>query len=147
MVMNIHIRSAKKDHIPWMVKCGNATRQLWSSESSKWYEENDILQLLTKWADDIIILVAELDSKPVGFILVQSLHVWAICFGLYVISEFRSRGVGHQLIKRAEEQLLKMNIHSLHLLVEIDNPRALAFYKKEGFEQGYEFHWMNKTLK
>ncbi len=144
--MNIQIREAKKEDVSWIVNSANQTRELWSSKKSRWFKEEDIHILLDKRNTDTIFLIAEADFSPVGFILVQQLHVWAICFGLYVTSDFRSKGIGKQLLKTVENILLTRGIQTLDLLVERDNRKALGFYKREGFDQGFEFYWMSKTL-
>ena len=144
--MNVQFREAKRSDIPWMVSCGKRTPELWSSKISGWFKEQDLQAFIEKYPDDIILLIAEMDLKPVGFIFIQKLRIWSFCFGLYIEEEFRKLGIGKQLIESAEKKLFDEGIPELDLLVEKENIKAQIFYKKMGFDRGFEFYWMNKML-
>jgi ribosomal protein S18 acetylase RimI-like enzyme len=82
-----------------------------------------------------IILIAELDKKIIGYILVDGdddkLHIMSIA----VYKKFRRLGVGTILIKNIEE-LIKKNKNEykrITLNVHVENNNAIEFYKKLDF--------------
>ena len=74
-----------------------------------------------------LIQVAEIDGNIVGFIGMNETRIE----GLFVSSDFQSRGIGHSLIEWA-----KTGNEELTLSVYQKNQRALQFYLKEGFVIG-----------
>lgn len=52
----------------------------------------------------------------------------------WVEPAWRSRGIGAALVRRAEEIAGERGYEALDLLVRTDNPRALALYRRLGFE-------------
>ncbi len=54
--------------------------------------------------------------------------------GFVVGSEFRSQGVGEQLLARAEAWAREYNVHSVRLRSNVIRDRAHAFYLREGYE-------------
>ncbi len=71
---------------------------------------------------------------------------WAFCWGLFVEKEYRSQGVGKKLIVETKQKLKAKNVKSLILLVDDKNDKALRFYKREGFYQGFKFNLMTKEI-
>ena len=54
---------------------------------------------------------------------------------LYLRPEYRGRGLGVQLLGRAVAKYRRLGRRSIRLNVASDNPRALAFYRANGFEE------------
>jgi len=52
----------------------------------------------------------------------------------YVMPEFRRQGVGSRLVDEARKWFSKNNIHRIEISVAAQNPEALDFWKKCGFE-------------
>lgn len=52
---------------------------------------------------------------------------------IYVLQEFFGKGVGQQLLEKAIKIAQLKNAHYLWLGVWEENPRAIQFYKKNGF--------------
>jgi ribosomal protein S18 acetylase RimI-like enzyme len=57
-------------------------------------------------------------------------HVTQVC----VLPEYRSRGIGELLINATENSLRKRNFNSLSLTVTEANSKAVALYRKLGFD-------------
>ncbi len=51
-----------------------------------------------------------------------------------VKKEQQSMGLGRKLITIAEKKSLEIGMESIELEVFLDNPRALEFYKRSGYE-------------
>ncbi len=63
---------------------------------------------------------------------------------LFVLEEYRSKGLGRELFKYIEENGDK-KLRRIRLEVEIENGRAISLYKKMGFEPApYDGMW--KTI-
>ena len=63
---------------------------------------------------------------------------------LFVLEEYRSKGLGRELFKYIEENGDK-KLRRIRLEVELENGRAISLYKKMGFEPApYEGMW--KTI-
>jgi predicted GNAT family N-acyltransferase len=69
-----------------------------------------------------------------------------------VLKNFRGKNYGAELIKIAEQEIVKMQGKTVHLLAQV---RASAFYKKNGYvaldevqvDEGCPHVWMKKELK
>lgn len=63
---------------------------------------------------------------------------------LFVLEEYRSKGLGRELFKYIEENCDK-KLRRIRLEVELENGRAISLYKKMGFEPApYDGMW--KTI-
>jgi RimJ/RimL family protein N-acetyltransferase len=86
-----------------------------------------------------IILLAEMNSKIVGLLDFSNGHRQRIAhtgeFGMSVEKSFRDQGVGSLLLKVLIEWASKnTTIEKICLNVHSNNERAIALYKKMGFE-------------
>jgi GNAT superfamily N-acetyltransferase len=52
---------------------------------------------------------------------------------LWVIQDFRGRGIGKRLLLRGEEEILERGFYVLRLRMVEANTRALAFYRRSGW--------------
>ncbi len=86
-----------------------------------------------------VILVAEVDKQVVGHVSLQpeewqtSQHVCIL--GIIVKKGFRNIGIGKALILAAIDAALIVGYKKITLSVFANNSRAIALYKKIGFEQ------------
>lgn len=86
-------------------------------------------------------LIAYQDGNPIGAV---EIHFDSTCRArnipipeidkLYVLKRFNGQGVGQALMKKAEQVVLEKEYTELHLEVYVENHRAVAFYKKMGYE-------------
>lgn len=100
-------------------------------------EENWIESHLTN--PDHIILVAELDSKIVGILDFSNGHRKRIShtgeFGMSIEKSVRGQGIGTLLLKVLIEWATQsQKIEKIGLSVHANNNRAIALYRKMGFE-------------
>lgn len=80
-------------------------------------------------------IVAVYDGKIIGNIDVCSETSKDIPdLSIYIQRKFRGRGIGKRLMKFAIKQCIEFGFKSLVLEVESSNHRAIALYKKCGFE-------------
>lgn len=112
--------------------------------------ENDTVhaeRLRRQAQDEVMYLVAWRDEMPLGHVLI----VWGgasdspseanqpFLEDLRVQDEFRSLGVGSQLMEAAEGVIQAQGYAQVGLAIGIDNTRAIELYQRLGYVQaGYE---------
>lgn len=89
------------------------------------------------------ILVAEDDGVPVGFIASRSYIFpfklngsdrYAIITDLYVLPEYRGRGIGRKLLEECISRLKAKGYSRVRLSVWVENSRAIKLYDSLGFK-------------
>ena len=79
-------------------------------------------------------MVAEQEGGIAGFIVAEHLRKGAgHIITLDVREAVRRAGLGSQLMRAAEERLGAAGCHVVFLETAVDNPAALAFYKRHGY--------------
>lgn len=81
-----------------------------------------------------IVLVLQWEGSAAGFIVGSEVAGEWELENVAVISEMRRRGLGKQLMKGFEAELLKSNAHLVSLEVRRSNSEARALYEMFGFE-------------
>ena len=120
------LRTMRTDDLDYVVKIWlESNIQAHSFIESDYWKENK--EEVRKMLPHSLIQVAEIDGNIVGFIGMNETRIE----GLFVSSDFQSRGIGHSLIEWA-----KTGNEELTLSVYQKNQRALHFYLKEGFVIG-----------
>jgi ribosomal protein S18 acetylase RimI-like enzyme len=100
-----------------------------------------------------VIFVAQRTGEPIaGWICVAvqgtiESDAHAEITGFVVGSEFRSQGVGEQLLARAEAWARERDVHSVRLRSNVIRDRAHAFYLREGYEHYKTQKAFRKPLK
>jgi ribosomal protein S18 acetylase RimI-like enzyme len=92
-------------------------------------------------ADYVKVTVAEDSGLLLGccvWMLVYS--TWRGCKGIYitdiyVMSHARGKKIGERLLRQLSREALKIDAQYMRLEVDHENPRALAFYDRLGFER------------
>jgi GNAT superfamily N-acetyltransferase len=64
----------------------------------------------------------------------------------FVLSEFRGRGIGREVLERVKEEAKSFGIRALHLEVARDNTRARTLYSELGFEAREKYVLMSFEL-
>ena len=87
------------------------------------------------------VILAKVADKAVGFALVRVVPTvlytdpHAELTELYVLEEFRQRGIASRLLAFAEQVAVQKGAQSILVQTGNDNAPALALYKKHGFEE------------
>ena len=110
-------------------------KTIYNSDDVKGYDEG----YLDSYFEDTeeVILVAESESKVIGFISVEvhrEEHEYIYLDDFSVSVNKRGNGIGNALLKEAEEygKFVKVTASLLH--VEKTNERAFKFYKRNGYD-------------
>lgn len=81
--------------------------------------------------------VVELDGELCGYVLVghdsESREAWLL--GLGVIDRYRGRGLGRELMARADDICVKSRVRTAFITVRPDNAAAVHLYESFGFTQ------------
>jgi ribosomal protein S18 acetylase RimI-like enzyme len=95
-----------------------------------------------------LALVVEIDNKIVGICtceLGRASKTNADLIDIYVLKEYRSKGIGSAVMKEVYKQLKKKGLKNLGLYSE-NNPKTINFYKKQGFQIGRLIRRCDKKL-
>jgi GNAT superfamily N-acetyltransferase len=104
----------------------------------------DEAQTLAEYHDDAYepssVIVAEVNGEVVGKL--ELFMAWKSTYGRFglirrfvVADGWRGRGVGRRLLEAAVARCQEENAAFLELTVDVTNPEAHAFYKREGFSE------------
>ena len=80
--------------------------------------------------DFINVLGFKEDNRYVGFLIYQVLYENAEIIDIFVLDEYRKKGIGTKLL---EKMLDNKSIKNITLEVRIDNNNAISLYNKLGF--------------
>jgi ribosomal protein S18 acetylase RimI-like enzyme len=87
--------------------------------------------------------IAELGEEPIGKIGVQLSEVAGFIYGFAVLSEYRGKGYGRQILAQAIQSMRSMEPDAqIALEVAVENERALGLYESCGFQAvtAYDYH-------
>lgn len=97
-------------------------------------------------AGDALLLIADEDSKPVGYALVRTHDGpddtwplgsrWAEIYSLSVLPEARGRGVGTALLDAIDGELERLGIVDVAVAVQVGNRDAQRLYERRGWRPG-----------
>jgi len=138
------VRRARRDDV-------RALAELHRGEG--WCYDDEVI--LSDYWDDAFdkesILVAEQDGRVVGTI--ELAKAYKARFGYFgvlrrfvVHPDYRSRGIGRQLLSYAFAEARRMRCNALELSVDPRNERAHRFYEKLGFKDDHTETIMVKPL-
>ena len=91
--------------------------------------------------EDAVVLVADASGMPVGyaFARVEPASLVALMgrtgwvHDLYVVTEYRERGIGKRLLEAAIQTLADLGVADIMLGVAAQNALAAAFFRRRGF--------------
>lgn len=104
--------------------------------------EEKCAELSFKWPDNTFVALD--NDKVIGF-LCYFKHEENPAVGeisaIYVLQDYYGTGVGQKLMDKALEEL--SDCTSMEIRVLKDNPRAISFYKKNGFDESGEEEYLD----
>ena len=102
------------------------------SFSESWSEESYLEMNKNK---SYLFLQEEIDGKLAGFILLMDVVDALEIIRVAVHPDYRGRGIGDTLVKRALEESIKKGMENIFLEVRESNTKALKLYENNGFEK------------
>lgn len=89
-------------------------------------------------SDDAVIFIAQDEGKIIGFLTVMVFNKDASIEDVFIKEEYRHRGIGSQLMRKAIDWIRKVNATDINVHVVVGNEKAIDFYKKFGLcHEGY----------
>jgi ribosomal protein S18 acetylase RimI-like enzyme len=127
----------------------NPVLKLWSSfekgiNLGRSDEPAEIEKILIRGSD--LFLVAIINSEIVGTVLGGFDGRRGLIYHLAVSRPFREKGIASQLMIAIESRLKSKGCIRSYLFVTEDNPEAMQFYEKRGWERMVHVHPFAKTL-
>lgn len=120
--------------------------QLHESQSSQKYTLKELEEWLKNPQKDIL-LVAKKEKTVAGFLACRLLApYWAEIDTLVVNPLFRRKGTGSALVQECLKRLKKKKIKEVSVSVRKRFPTISKFWRKQGFQEGYQFTLMEKFL-
>jgi len=136
------ITHARIEDLESIVPLFNAYRVFYEQESDLELARHFLSNRLLK--EESILFLAKEDDKPVGFTQlyktfssVSAQHSW-ILNDLFTLSEFRGRGIGEKILKRAQKFAVDDDAKGLALETAKDNP-AHKLYEKLGWRKDTDY--------
>jgi ribosomal protein S18 acetylase RimI-like enzyme len=81
--------------------------------------------------------VMEKDNAIIGMVRLEVIENAGGIYGLEVLSVYRGKGYGRELLNHSIKKLKEDNVESISLQVVTDNKNALNLYKSCGFKENY----------
>lgn len=138
-----NIRHARLEDVGAIWNIGKNINEFETSKDVVFFWPEEILkECIGK--DDVIILVAEEESKILGFVLVNvnlSLKKSEI-ENIYVLKDFRNQKIGSKLVEGVIEESKMRGIENICSL----SPDNHSFWENNGFSLGEDFKWMDLVL-
>ena len=94
-------------------------------------------------SDDRLVLVAEEDKQPVGYLAggIEEVgnfrNILNMCEvdNMWVDEKYRSQGVGKQMMNAIEKWAKEKGIKRMRVIASSQNEKGIQFYKREGFNE------------
>ncbi|HCY82659.1 MAG TPA: N-acetyltransferase [Xanthomarina gelatinilytica] len=100
--------------------------------------ESEIKKAISGQQDKIGVLVAELNSQIVGYLsFTWNYSIWnakefMALDDLFVNNKFRGMEIGKKLMEKAKELCINRNVSVIKWEVEMNNEKAIRFYRRLG---------------
>lgn len=143
----IDVVQAKEEHISILIPLLDNYRIFYMQNSNKTQVKNFLEARLKN--KDSVIFIAYSDDTPAGFVQLYSsfstvsLKPLYILNDLYVSHEYRKKGIGELLLKRAQDHCKLMGCKGLALETAKNNP-AQNLYERLGWKKDtnfYQYFW------
>jgi N-acetylglutamate synthase-like GNAT family acetyltransferase len=150
MKSKIIIRKARKEDIDPVLEIGNNLEDALKASKNKkahFHEKGEFI-LFIKNSNENIFLVAEANSRIVGFLYAKILSKdWCMIDNLAIKKEFQKHHIGTSLVNELSKILKKRKITYVQILEEVHHKNTRNFWKGRGFKEEKVFVWADKILK
>jgi len=148
----INIRPATTKDIPIIAPMGVRCVDLHETFGEVFKNKEDMLPDTIKWFEEVIsspkqqLLIAEINNQIAGYIVIRLRkrpeefvsRVWGFIEDLYVDSNYRTRGVGKELVKESLKWFKEKKITYIDLEVAKKNNIGEKFWSELGFEPYFQ---------
>ncbi|MCL2384030.1 MAG: GNAT family N-acetyltransferase [Oscillospiraceae bacterium] len=141
--MECNIRKATKEDIQTICEFGRNVSGFETAEDVVGFWPKEILENCVG-REEVLILVASIEENIIGFFIIN-INIFlknAILENMYVIEEYRNKGVGKLLLQESLKEVIKIGIENVCAMAD----EAADFLEANGFSKGRHFCWMNLIL-
>lgn len=141
------IRTAKIDEISMISAIAESIPEFKvSGEAVNFWPEEVILQIIESKYDEL--LLAEENDEILGFIVCNFNPNFgkAIIENLYVMEEYRGKGIADKLRDQLIVRLRQNGCEYLCTFVESGSDKAIESYQRYGFDRGIDCVWLDIIL-
>lgn len=147
----VTVREMELEDIPTVYALGEKVfpADKWPNLYRTW-DEYELVDLFA--SDGETCLVADLDDKVVGFalgtIIEKRRSAWTYGYLLWigVDPDIGPRGAGGRLFTRMQEIFIESGARMMLVDTAAENAQAIAFFRKQGFDQEQGHIFLNKNL-
>ncbi|MBM7836929.1 ribosomal protein S18 acetylase RimI-like enzyme [Alkalihalobacillus xiaoxiensis] len=146
----MNVKQATIDDLAAVAKLFDLYRQFYQQESNLAGAEAYIMSRIEK--EESVIFVVQDEQEFVGFThlyptfsSISMQKAWVLN-DLYVEKSARGKGVGEQLLHKAEAFAKETGAKSLSLSTAPDNASAQRLYEKNGYKRDSEFYYYELVL-
>ncbi len=142
--MKIKIIKAKKENYKEVGFLFDLYRQFYKYKSEIKKSTQYIKERIFKKESTIFLCYC--DKEPVGFVQLyktfDSLNInkKLVLYDLYVMREFRKKGIGKMLMNKSKDFALKNKINLIELSTAINNKKAQSLYESLDYVQDKEYY-------
>ena len=142
--MKIKIIKAKKENYKEVGFLFDLYRQFYKYKSEIKKSTQYIKERISKKESTIFLCYC--DKEPAGFVQLyktfDSLNInkKLVLYDLYVIGEFRKKGIGKMLMNKSKDFALKNKINLIELSTAINNKKAQSLYESLDYVQDKEYY-------
>jgi len=129
--------------------------QYWIFEDVSGFDAARVARELTRVCADPALAsgwIARARGEPVGYLLavyvysLEHLGLTAEIDEFFVLPRARGRGLGEELLRRAEAEFVRRGCTNVALQLGKGNERASAFYESHGYRRRARFELLKKDL-
>ena len=142
--MKIKIIKAKKENYKEVGFLFDLYRQFYKYKTEIKKSTKYIKERISKKESTIFLCFC--DKEPVGFVQLyetfDSLNInkKLVLYDLYVMREFRKKGIGKMLMNKSKDFALKNKINLIELSTAINNKKAQSLYESLDYVQDKEYY-------
>ena len=146
----MNIRKATVKDFNELYELGRKTPELQVSATEEFMDPDEFKWSITN--KDCVFLVAEEHNKLIGFIYANAKDAerpfknkYACIVYIVVSLEYRKKGVAIELYNECEKIVKEMGIQFLYGWAN-ETSGVIEFLKKQGFNEGHSYKWMDKKI-
>ena len=146
----MNIRKAAAKDFKELYELGRKTPELQVSATEDFMDPDEFEFSIT--SKDSVFLTAEEDNKLIGFIYASLndaekpyKNKYACIVYIVVSPEYRKKGVAIELYNECEKIVKKMKVQFLYGWAN-ETSGVIEFLKKQGFNEGHSYKWMDKKI-
>lgn len=154
LASNLIIRPATPADFAALYALGSATKELQTSSDNPFMDEDEFAAAIVNPRG--LFLAAFLNEELVGFTYaslddIDNIHVakgWACLVYIAVRPDARRHGLANELLASALAALKNRGVTHVYAWAnaEHDPSPVIEFMKKQGFNEGHHYVWMDKEL-